>query len=121
MNHILNGFTDELTKLAIAKSVGKVGKFMMKHPVSGLMIPMIAATSMAAGTAAYASGRTGSKGRYLNASSRGAGGSAYTNYHGLFKHKPTAKEKKRLTGRYKKGAFTSGRPSTKSHRKDKKD
>lgn len=120
MNHLLNGFSSELTKIAIAKRLIGAGKMMFKHPVSGIMIPMTAATSIAAGSAAYKTGRSGVKGRYLNASSRGAGEGAYKNFHGLFKHKPTAKDLKKLHGNYRESAFTSGRPSTKSHRKAKK-
>jgi len=114
VNNVLNGFASELTKVALAKGLGRVGKFMMKHPVAGIMVPIIGATSIAAGTQAYKSGKSGGRGRYLKASPRGASKSAYTNYHGLMKHRASKKDIKKITGKYRESAFSRRGPSSKS-------
>lgn len=120
MSHLLNGFTDELIKVAgVGRALGGLFKLVKKHPVASISLPLIGASTVAAGVQGHAEGRAGGKGRYLRAGPEGPSRAAYTDYHGLFEHKPTEKEKKRLTGKYRESAF-SGKPSETSYRKKEK-
>jgi hypothetical protein len=112
MNYFMQGFGDELTKVAVLGALKTVGRFAVKNPLIALgTIGTAGATAMAA-REGYKRGRSGEQGpRYLKAQydpiSRQAMTSeaAYTNYNPLFPRSPTKKELKRIHGDYKEELF----------------
>lgn len=111
MNHFTRGFGDELVKLSGALS--SIGRFAIKHPMLALGVPFVVGGTALAAKRGYSKGRKGGEGaRYLEAGydpiSRRATTSraAYTNYNPLFdRSKPTSKQLKRISGKYKEKAF----------------
>lgn len=110
----MEGFADELTKSAgVAKGVFKVVK---KHPIRSLIAASIVGGTASAAANAHSSGlRGGEKGRYLQATRSNPGRAALTNYHGLFKHRPSKKSIRRVSKNHKSSTFSgySSRPSKK--------
>ena len=116
MNSFFAGFADELTKEAgVAKGLFSVVK---KHPIRSLIAGSILAGTASAAAGAHKSGlRGGEKGRYLQATRDNPGRAALTNYHQLFKHKPSRKEVRRLSKHHKASTFSQ----YSSRQKSKKD
>lgn len=111
MTPFLQGFASELTKEAVVgKALGKGAlRVLKKHPIMSLMgASVLASTGMAAREGYKRGLHGGERGQYLRASRRGGPSrAAYTDYHRLFKHKPSAKQVRRLSKHYKPGAFAS--------------
>ena len=113
MNPFLQGFADELVKVAGPLGALKsVGGFAYKHPLLTIGgIGTGAATAMAA-KAGYKRGLSGGeKPRYLAASVDPRTGAAtpsraaLLNWHQLFGHKPSKAQLKRLSGNYDESKF----------------
>lgn len=113
MSLITAAFADELEKLGgilgrvLKKGLGTVAK----HPMKALGVGMVVAPTIMAAKGGYESGmQDGEKPRYLSAG-RGDDGkihaseAAYTNYHQLFEHKPSASEVRALSKHYKPEMF----------------
>jgi len=113
MTPFLEGFGDELTKLAAGLGALKsVGKFTMKHP----LIALGAGTTGIATAAAYREAKKrglqeGQRPRYLAAGVDPVSGQAYgsgaerVNWHHLFPHKPSAKSVRALSANYDEKKF----------------
>ena len=135
MSYITAGFADELIKLSslggamlggtanvLKKGVGMVAR----HPLKALGVGMIAIPTVMAANSAYQGSRQGAEQpRYLAAGRDESGrirasDAAYTNYHELFDHKPSAKQVKALSRNHRPEMFNRVTPSTAvASRKDK--
>lgn len=117
MSSFLEGFADELTKTAV---VGKgVLNIVKKHPIRSLLAAGVLGSTAIAASSAHKSGlRGGEKGRYLAATRDRPSRAALTDYHKLFKHKPSRKEVDRLSKHHKASRF-SQYSSRRNPRKDK--
>jgi hypothetical protein len=106
MNHFLNGFVDELEKTATAAGAlkGAFG-FAKKYPTISLSTPMILGGTYYAAKAGAEKGRSGAKGKYLTATKDRPSDAAFANYNDLFDRKPSEKEARRPTRKYKESAF----------------
>ena len=112
MNPFLRGFTHELIKTgSVLKSVGR---FAVKHPILSLSAGMTGLGTAVAAKNAYGEGiGGGEKPRYLNAAVDSATGetqaspAAYANYHQLFPHKPTEREKWLQSRYYRENEYKS--------------
>ena len=106
MNQFLEGFTDELTKLAgigtqLAKLPGRI-KRNPRKAIYGVMGTMLAGGALAQAAAARQQTREGGSPRYLHATADKPSPIANYNFHRHFKHKMTRKQRKRLHNRSKK-------------------
>lgn len=120
MNAFLNGFVDEITKEAgIARSIASPAwKVLKKHPFLSLMGgSIVASTALSAAQARREGLRGGEKGRYLHATRDSPSRAAFTNYHQLFKHKPSKKQVARLSKHHKPSRFASYRSVSKPKKK----
>jgi hypothetical protein len=80
MSHFIDGFSDELEKLAVVGAVAKgakaLGKLIMKHPGKALTVGLVGAGGVAGALAASSARK-----RRIAASSRGPSEAWYVNYH----------------------------------------
>jgi hypothetical protein len=117
MNHLLNGFADELVKVAgVGKSLFKV---VRKHPIASLMGASILASTGLAAHQGYKSGLHGAeRGRFIRATRDSPSQAAFINYHQLFKHKPSQKEVERLSEHHREKTFRSYRKTPKPEKRN---
>jgi hypothetical protein len=131
MSHLLNAFADELTKEAgpisgIGKALftrakkGGGREFSGRRAIGTVMGgAILASTGMAAAAGRQRGLHGGEEGRYIAATRHGPSRAAFTNYHKLFKHKPTAKQLEKFTKHHKASTFASYRTSGKGKGKGK--
>ena len=106
MNHLIRGFADELEKTAgVGGALKRALGLVKKYPTIALSTPMILGGTYMAARAGAEKGRSGAKGRYLQADARRPSNAAFTNYNQLFDTKPSEKEARRPTKKYKEKAF----------------
>ena len=99
MNRLHRAFADELTKVAL---LGPLGYALKKHPIRTIGMMAIPAVGTYGAVKAYRSGRSGTRGRQLEAEPGKPSQAALINYNRLVGKN---KINKHISDSYKKDAF----------------
>ncbi len=102
MSAFVDGFGDELIKVAVLGGLKRMGKFTVKHPLLTLGAGATIAGTALAARAGHQQGMSGEeKKRYLAATKDSPSRAAFTDYNSLF----GTEKSKGISKNYKRKAF----------------